>query len=419
MKSSLGVAILAFQCLLCCHCHAAVAQEASPQNTTNESAVTPSTASEIDSPAHRVHESGSQTGTEIGSHTIGSETTPPKRDAKTAEKKIRIGEQLFFNGNIDAALRAFEQAVALDPQNWQARLSLANLYVQKEKHNEAITQCEELLRERPTQKDVLLLLANLYRITGNTEAAKSRLQQSIKSGARPDLAHNSLAFILLGEGKLDESEEHVKEAIAENPKMAEAHLALALIKFKKNHPDDSLKELDLAISLKDKFTEAHNMKGDILASQGRWDEAIDSYKSALKFDPRYSQAYASLGIAYAKTGKLDEARHAFEKAQVFKPQDKNILYGLAAMLEKEGRTQEAITEFQKASLIETDAAMAENIRKHVAELMANDTLKTDVSLPELSPSKPGDVFLLNAPSPVNDPLAKFASDLMKIKQTSK
>jgi tetratricopeptide (TPR) repeat protein len=323
--------------------------------------------------------------------------------------KMEMAQMLFFNGDINGAIRAFEYAATLNPKAFEPHLNLLNLYLQKggdDALEKACHECDEVLQRKPNQKDTHMIYGNLLRTQAGTiadqaqataklDAAQKELEIAIEQGSPEAICENTIGLILLQKGDRDAALKHIDIAIKKQPIFPDAHLVRAVLLFKNvstvkasgldttvyvkdlNAPElqaamgEVMKELTLAIDQKGKNAEARNTRGDILYAQGKYDAALADYKKATDDDLRYAQAWAGMGNCYLQQKKWDEASDAYDKARTLRPDDKNLVYGLAVMLEKAGESQRAIAEFQKALVTETDPQWRNQIQGHLQQLTGN------------------------------------------------
>ncbi len=380
---------------------------------------------------------------------------------ETYAHKMEIGQLLFFNGDIDRAIKAFLRAADLKPTAFEPHLNLVNLYVQKggdEALANAAAECGEVLKLKPANKEIHLILGNLIRTQASSETDKekmnAKLEQALKEvqtaqdmGAPEALCENTIGLTLLQKGDMDGALLHIDKALKKQPTFPDAHLVRAVLLFKgankdakpgespapldspekKKKLDEVFSELDLAIKQKEKNPEAHNTKADILFAAGRHDEALEHYHEATEHEPRYAQAWAGIGNTEAhlasketdsdkKREHINNAKEAYDKAKRIKPSDKNIVYGLAVMLEKQGAISDALQEFQNGLLLETDPMMKAQINMHMQQLQrAGLGGSHQIGVPGMNGNEPSvgeNMF-------VNGALSIPFKDLIKIKQPPK
>lgn len=66
---------------------------------------------------------------------------------------LELAQAYFYAGDPDQATKTYEQVLALDTQNSEARYDLATIYYFSSKYDLAIAQLQELLKNEPDNKD--------------------------------------------------------------------------------------------------------------------------------------------------------------------------------------------------------------------------------------------------------------------------
>jgi tetratricopeptide (TPR) repeat protein len=351
---------------------------------------------------------------------------------ETYAHKMEMGNLLFFNGDMERAIKAFQRAGELNPKAFDPHFSLINLWVQKGGDNaiqEAEAECVKALEVKPQSKEVHMIYGKLLSSDAATEKDKDKqaakfdqavkeINASMELGMPEAACESQIAMLLLQKGDFDKSLEHINKSIAKQPISADAHLVKAVLLFKpvgaehigdpenKDKLQAVLDELDLSIKQKDKNAEAHNTKADVLTSAKRYTEAAKEYEAATKDEPKYGAAWVGLGSVHMQmldTDKENKGEHkkvmrdALDHARKLRPDDKNILYALPLMLEKLGDVQDAIDEFNKSLALETDFQWQTNIKNHIMQLQnpAGFGGGLSVGVPGAAPAG-GSIFLNGA-----------------------
>lgn len=303
----------------------------------------------------------------------------PRRTAKSktnnnalAAEKVELGEMLYFNANPKAAEKAFNQAVALDPDLYQAHFDLASLYQQLGNLEGAISQYREIVRLHNKERDAYFTLGMLLKDHGDLKEAIVNLETALAlpSKVQETDTENMLAFTLISDEKPSEALSHFDHLLdsGEKAKQPDWILGKAMALYKLNKVAEASAEIDHALSLRPNYPAAHNLKGDFLSSSGSKDEAIKEYSKSIQDDPLFYQGYLSLGNLYLKDKQFALARDIFLKGEKIKPDDKNILYGLAYALENCGDLKTAVEKYQTVLAIEKNPSERATIEAHLREL---------------------------------------------------
>ena len=335
----------------------------------------------------------------------------------TYAHKMEVGQLLFFNGDVDRAIRAFQRAAELNPKAVEPHMSLINLYAQKGGESglaNAEKECAEALRIKPGSKDVHLLYGTLLKNEAGSISDKEKMQAkcddamreltaAMQAGASEPLCESQIALLYLQKGDFEEALKHINVAIEKQPVNADAHMVKAVLLFrgiggdKVNAPEMKEKlqevfaELDTAIKQKEKNPEAHNTKAQILVAANRLEDALSEYQATVKAEPKLQQAWlelANLLVTLAEKPETDgakkkqlmeQARDAIDHAKKLKQDDRNIIYASGVIWEKHAALKDAaedkvdclrhaLDEFTTGVQSETDPTLNQQIRMHIGQL---------------------------------------------------
>lgn len=202
--------------------------------------------------------------------------------------RLQMAERSIQNGQIAAAMKLYEQVLALDADHLPAIRSLATLYLQQGKHDLAVAKLTEGAVLEPDNPEWRILLGNAHRSIGNLEDARSNYLSVIENGSRLALAY----FLLASITKFEECDEYVQciesEYKSSTPLSPERiYLAFALGKV-----FDDLGEVDLAFEY---FQEAN----DGALHSRPFNEKIERQRYAAvknEFDKSFFRKHSSQGI---------------------------------------------------------------------------------------------------------------------------
>ncbi len=133
---------------------------------------------------------------------------------------------LEWAGKADEAAKLAEQALALIPDDTEARLQVGNALVRAGQLTEAADQFQRLVQQEPKNARAHHCLGKIYVEQGNLSLAKSHLETAIRIRPTYAIAHNSLGKVLHQTGDLAEAAASFQRAIQFIPDFAEAHYNL-------------------------------------------------------------------------------------------------------------------------------------------------------------------------------------------------
>lgn len=211
---------------------------------------------------------------------IESPFIPTPTPTRSALSYAAAAEDLYLQGQLAEAIAAYEQAIALEPD------------------------------------DVLLYipLARLLTLEGRVVEAVRRAQQATKIAPE-----NARAWAILGmaydwSGNVPEAINACKHAIEIDPTYAEGYAYLAEAYADAVRWADATEAAQTALQLDDRSVDAHRNYGYVLESQGDYRGALEAYERALEIHPHLAYIHIASGRDYRALGDLDAAVDSFQRA---------------------------------------------------------------------------------------------------------
>lgn len=240
------------------------------------------------------------------------------KDVDLAMGRVLLGQKRF-----DEAVTLYLKMLKLYPDFEIVKSVLALTYYEKGEKDKAKELLVKVSKDAEGYRDVLVLLLNIMRDTGEYEAAIELLEERIKE--QVDTKDFSLPIILAD----------LYEAKGDREKALSLY-EQAIIDF----PDES---------------QLYLKYGMFLDEAGRPAEAMVQIEEVLKFEPENPFALNYLGYTWAEQGiNLEIALKYIKKALLLKPDDGFIIDSLGWVYFMRGDFAKAVTELKKASIVEPD-----------------------------------------------------------------
>jgi tetratricopeptide (TPR) repeat protein len=216
---------------------------------------------------------------------------------------------------------------------------------------------------------------------GNIDSAHAEIMKAI--ALKPDYAENysTLAFVLAGQGKMDEamkaslkaveydpandwvhalagmflysakkypeSIEQFKLAVKLNPNNAVSRYYYGLSQDAVNDRRGALENYSKAISIDTAFTDAYNGRGAIFFALRKTDEAIDDFSKAIAITPKV-QYYQNRAVAYAVKNDFTNAFGDLDAGLKLAPDDGMTYYIRGNMHLQRKDIEKALADFKAA-----------------------------------------------------------------------
>ena len=285
---------------------------------------------------------------------LGSAATPAHDEGgRTAASFLNEGSSRAVDGDVEGALRAFAEAVRLDPQRVDAMVSAARLQADRGDLAAAGELLERALAVNPRSVFVRL---------GRAEWALRRADWDLagRELAAAAALDDRLVRLWLLQAKLHNATGRSAEALADLERAevlvegdqlrAEVLLFRARIAAESGRLELAQASIDRATSLAAE-RDLDPARGDLALARGRFADAARHFAAAVVSNPVDAVLERKLGQAYAGAGDRAAAERAFRSAARKASNDverEGALGDLALLMQMQGRDDRAVAELEKA-----------------------------------------------------------------------
>jgi tetratricopeptide (TPR) repeat protein len=187
---------------------------------------------------------------------------------------------------LERSITAGEEAVRRDPNQVSARLQLATAYIAAERHEDAISQYDEILQVQPDNRAALMGRGMASIALDNLDGAAADFQKVV------DLAKGG-------------------EMANVDPQLQAAYYQLGSIALKRGQATQALEPLDNAIRIIRTDADALNLYATALIQTGDATTAVKALRRAIALVPSgWCDPYAQLAQAYTALKDTAGARYA-------------------------------------------------------------------------------------------------------------
>jgi len=130
---------------------------------------------------------------------------------------VTLGEEKLRQGSESEARALFEQALQLDPNNWQANEYLAQMYLSRQDWPRALQQINRLVEVDPLAFEGNYLLADYWYLRRDFARARAFAEKAKAAQPGDAALHNLLGNIFLGLGSTQQAVEEYKLAVQYAP----------------------------------------------------------------------------------------------------------------------------------------------------------------------------------------------------------
>jgi tetratricopeptide (TPR) repeat protein len=279
-------------------------------------------------------------------------------ESNSAEVWFNKGFALHSLGRYDEAIKAYDEAIRLDPNLAGAWNNKGSALGKQGKYDEAIICYDEAIRLYPNYANAWSNKGSALGKQGKYDEAIKAFDEAIRLDPNYANAWYNKGETLIKQGKYDNAIKACDEAIRLDRNLAGAWTNKGVALGKQGKYADAIKACDEAIRLDPNLTMAWNNKGEALRKQGKYDEAINAFDEAIRLDPKDAATWYNKGNALNNQVKYDKAIKAYDEAIRLDPNLAQARTNKGIALKNQGKYDEAIKAYDEAIRLDPNQALA-------------------------------------------------------------
>jgi tetratricopeptide (TPR) repeat protein len=225
------------------------------------------------------------------------------------------------------ALRAFDEAAALDPLDPGPRIALGDLFRRTYQTPNAYDEYAAVLDRNPRHPDALVGRARAQRFDGNP-AALATARQALETNPRHPDALALVARLTLEAEGTRQARDAAEEALDVDAFNLEALSVLAATYFLEDDLESFERIVDRVDAFAPRYGGLHATVAELAVSHRKYREAVELGELALQREPDLHEARGRLGMNLLRLGEIDRGRAEVEagfEGDPYNPWFKNTL----------------------------------------------------------------------------------------------
>ncbi len=301
-------------------------------------------------------------------------TATPTRTAGSYELE---GDAQFTAGKLDAAIKAYQEAVRLDPSNAQVWADLARIQTYsstllvndadiKTRLADALKSAQQAVSLALDDSNTHAILAFALDWNANPSLVDEKQQQDYLNQAEQEAVRalqldnnnvRALAFyaeILVDQQKWTQADQYITQALQRDPSLMDVHRVKAYVLESGGQYNLAIQEYDQAIAIAPNLTFLYLRAGANYRTLGfrsqnedtqkqLFDKSLEYFAKAARIDDQLGVKdpvpYLSIAKTYSQTGDYFAAARNVQKALSFQP-DKADFYGQLGVIYFKSRNYE-------------------------------------------------------------------------------
>lgn len=201
-----------------------------------------------------------------------------------AEYHAESGTILFMLGRKKEAARAYEQALALNPNHLNTLNNLAVIYSQEERYQEAEELLHHSLAQNPNQLEAWLnLCSTVENLNFREEDAVSYARRAVALAPRNPRTYRYLCKALLRKGDPIAALEAIETALGLAPRDADIHYSLGVCHIQLDQIPEAIQAFQTALAINPSHGDTYGALAELLSRLKEWPAAEEAARHARDF----------------------------------------------------------------------------------------------------------------------------------------
>lgn len=231
-----------------------------------------------------------------------------------------------YKGEYDLAIKDFNIAIKLNPNNFFAYNNRGNAYDKIEGSDRAIEDFNVAIKLKPDYAKAYSNRGNSYRKKGEFDKALADFNTAIRLKVDFAEAYNSRGAAYHEKGNLEKAIEDFSVAIKLDSNYVSPYINRGRVHGRKGMISEAIGDFSKVIELEPDYADAYYDRGVAYGKKRALDQAIADYTKAIELNPGYVNAYCNRGSAYLPKGEFDFAIADYTKAIELNPEGADV-YG--------------------------------------------------------------------------------------------
>ena len=271
-----------------------------------------------------------------------------------------LGQAYQLTGEINLAKESFEQAVALYPDQVEAKRSLAVLDSKSGRYEQAHARLDDLLKRRPDDVDALNMLMMLDLVTKNWSEAERTLQRLQAVAKESLLTHMAEGRLHQALGRFERAVAAYERAAILAPSDPEPLLSLVKLEIAQGHLHQVKLRMEAMIAKQPDHVYAHGLLGEVSMMAGDYSGADVHFDQATKLNPKWLTPWLNWGSLWLGQKRFDQAILVVKNGLRTNPESEELHMLLASVHSAQGKVDEVISAYDATLRLNPKNVLAAN-----------------------------------------------------------
>ena len=282
--------------------------------------------------------------------------------SNNAEMAVDVGTAYMLLGEEDKGLGLLKRAMRLNASNLDARLALAQFYLNKQDPKRAMEMLGPFVDSKSDDIQLTLLLADAFRESGQYERSIEQLDRLIERDPKSAIYRFKRGMAYFAWQNFDTAREQFLKAYSLDPSYQRAYFYAGRVSFEQKDYAAAMKIFRQVLDEEPAEGEYRYYLGYALEKNGNLTQALEEYNNVERFSPKYGEVQPDLyyrrGRILQMEGNYRAAKQDLIRVLQNDPKHLGALLGLGDTLFDERKYADAISLYEKALLIRDELPRA-------------------------------------------------------------
>lgn len=276
--------------------------------------------------------------------------------------QLREAQMMAGSGNLKLAIPRLRNLLAFEPSNDEIHLTLATLYSQLDKHQEAIHHYRQALDlgDAAFRGDLYIDIALEYENIGHWDHAVEVLNEALLENPKNETALHELGFCLDSMGRSKEAIAAFNDFVNRHPYSCPGWYNLGNALQRNGQFAQAIDAYEYALVIDENFSPALLQKASALTMVEDYERALECYRESMLMDAPQANIYTLMGECKERLGDLSDADDYYYCALELDGDFADAHVGLGVVAEMREDWTGSLKHFEKAMELEP-----ENVEYHI------------------------------------------------------
>jgi tetratricopeptide (TPR) repeat protein len=277
---------------------------------------------------------------------VSAQTTGTADSRQIAAQAFENGQNAQERGDFTTAVRFYTDAIKAEPGVFQIYYQRATALLRLGRTDESEQDLKKVIELKSDFARAYRLLGQIYLDRDKNEEAKRQFARALDLDPKLSDTRLLYASALLKINDFAAAITELRRAIEQGEATALAYALLGVAEERTDKLDEALGDFSRALEMQPGHATALEGRARVHEKRGALDQAISDYSAAYKLQPSRDLALrlAALNI---RAGQIPAAIHIYRALLIEKPEDMNLRIELLQLMVKNNQADEAATEIDR------------------------------------------------------------------------